>query len=260
MPGPRGRRRALTGRTPAPGDPFVVLGRRAADEAVAAGSARRLLLERGARVPGLVDRARAAGVPVEEVDRARLDGVAAGVRHQGVAVEVRPPAALGERDLGERDWSPDALVVVLDGVEDPQNVGAAARVAEAAGGSALVVRERRAAGVTPAAVRASAGALLHLPVAIVANVPRALQRLKDAGFTVVGLDASAPAAAYRTEPPSGRVAVVVGGEERGLSRLAREGCDLLIALPMRGRVASLNASTALAAAVYGFLLPGRIEA
>jgi len=148
-------------------------------------------------------------------------------------------------------------VVVLDGVEDPQNLGAAARTCEAAGVAAIVMRTRRAAGITPAAIRASSGALLHLPVARVANIARALERLKEAGFTAVGLDGSATGTIYDEACPEGLVAVVVGSEGSGISRLVRERCDLLVALPMLGRVASLNASASLAACLYGYVLPSR---
>jgi 23S rRNA (guanosine2251-2'-O)-methyltransferase len=177
-----------------------------------------------------------------------------------VVVRARPPAALTERELAAYPFTEDAVVVVLDGVSDPQNLGAAARSAEAAGAAMLVTRERRAAGVTPAAVRASAGALLHLPHARVANVPRALERLRELGFTVIGLEGSAPRSIEDEPCPAGRVALVVGSEDRGLSRLAREACDLLVALPMRGRVGSLNASAALAAALYAYVLPSRRQA
>jgi 23S rRNA (guanosine2251-2'-O)-methyltransferase len=232
-------------------------GIRAATEALETGSALRLIVDGGRGGEELSAAARARQVPIEVTDTESLDRMSGGIRHQGVAVEVRPPKTLGERDLASRDWPADAIVVVLDGVLDPHNVGASARVAEAAGASALVVRERRAAGITPAAVRASAGALLHLPVAVVANIPRALERLKDRGFTVVGLAGEAPARTDEQDPPDRPVALVVGGEERGLSRLTREACDVLVALPMRGKVGSLNASTALAAALYGFVLPAR---
>jgi len=151
----------------------------------------------------------------------------------------------------------DALVVVLDGITDPQNFGAAARSAEAAGGSMLVTRIRRAADVTPAAIRASAGALLHLPHARVANIPRALDRLQGVGFTVVGLDGDASSTIFDDPCPEGRVALVVGSEGEGMSRLVRERCDVLVSLPMRGRVGSLNASASLAAALYGYVLPSR---
>jgi len=110
---------------------------------------------------------------------------------------------------------------------------------------------------SPAAVRASAGALLHLPQARVANIPRALDRLKDGGFFVVGLDAKADRTVYDDPCPAGRVAMVLGSEGRGLSRLVRETCDALVRLPMRGKVSSLNASASLAAALYAYVLPSR---
>jgi 23S rRNA (guanosine2251-2'-O)-methyltransferase len=165
---------------------------------------------------------------------------------------------LSERDLEHRDWDADAIVVVLDGIEDPQNLGAAARAAEAAGAAALVTRTRRAAPVTDAAVRASAGALVHLPHARVANIARAIERLQAAGFTVVGLDGDAGRSIYDEPPPEGRVAIAVGSEGSGLSRLVRERCDLLVSLPMRGRVGSLNAASSLAAALYAYVMPGRV--
>lgn len=237
-------------------------GRRAALEAVRAGSAEEVLLARGARAtPGLREllaAAETAGVPVREVSRAELDGLAP--EHQGVVVRARLPAPLTERDLAAYPFADDAVVVVLDGVSDPQNLGAAARSAEAAGAAMLVTRERRAAGVTPAAVRASAGALLHLPLARVANIPRALERLRELGFAVIGLEGAAPRSVGDEPCPAGRVALVLGSEDRGLSRLSREACDLLVSLPMRGQVGSLNASAALAAALYAYVLPSRRRA
>ncbi len=167
---------------------------------------------------------------------------------------------LTERDLEARAWAEDAIAVVLDGVEDPQNLGAAARCAEAAGAAVLVTRTHRAAPVSPAAIRASAGALLHVPTARVANISRAIDRLRDAGFTAVGLDGDAERSIYDEPCPDGRVALVVGAEGSGLSRLVREHCDLLVSLPMRGRVGSLNASASLAAALYAYVLPARAGA
>jgi len=164
-------------------------------------------------------------------------------------------AFLSERDLGETEWAEDAIAVVLDGIEDPQNLGASARSAEAAGASVLVSRTHRGAPVTEAAIRASAGALLHLPHARVANIARAIERLQAAGFSAVGLDGSAERSIFDTRCPDGRVAIVLGSEGSGLSRLVRERCDLLVALPMRGRVDSLNAAASLAAALYAFVLP-----
>jgi len=240
-----------------------VSGRRAVAEAIAAGDTVEVLVARGARqteglraVLGAADRAR---VPVREVARAELDELARD--HRGVVARLRPDdgeaAALSERDLEFRDWDADAIVVVLDGIEDPQNLGAAARAAEAAGAAALVTRTRRGAPVTDAAVRASAGALLHLPHARVANISRAIERLQAAGFTVVGLDADAERSIFDRACPDGRVAIAVGSEGTGVSRLVRERCDDLVSLPMRGRVGSLNASASLAAALYGYVLPRR---
>ncbi len=243
-------------------DPAAVGGRRAVVEAIRAGRVRDILVAPGVRetkgLRAVMDAAAGAGLDMREADRTELDRLARD--HQGVVARLRDdprPPELGERDLGTFAFDDDAFVVVLDGITDPQNFGAAARCAEASGASLLVTRTRRAADVTPAAVRASAGALLHLPLARVANVPRALDRLQDAGFTVVGLDGDAEASIFDAPCPEGRVALVVGSEGDGMSRLVRERCDVLVALPMRGRVGSLNASASLAAAIYGYVLPSR---
>lgn len=238
----------------------LVVGRRPALEAVRSGAARELLVASSARsTEGLRDLLRAAeagGVAVRRVSTEKIDGMARGTRHQGVAARVSLPRELREADLSAREWSREAVVVVLDGVTDPRNVGAVARTAEAAGASAMVVRERRGTGLTPTALRASAGALLHLPVVRVANIRRALERLKDEGFRVFGFDASAGQTIDEAEPPKGRVAIVLGSEGAGLGRLVGEGCDELVAIPLRGRVDSLNVSAAAAVALYWFV-PGR---
>ena len=247
----------------------LISGRRAVVEALRAGRVKEVLVAVGARdtqgLRAVRDEARAAKVPVRATDRRELDRLAED--HRGVVARTvrghtghSGRAQMGERDLATFLFGPDALVVVLDGITDPQNLGAAARTAEAAGAEALVTRARRAAGVTPAAVRASAGALEHLPHAVVANIGRALARLQEVGFFVVGLDEEAPHSIFDQPSPEGRVAVVIGSEGEGMSRLVRERCDLLVALPLSGRVGSLNASAALAAALYGFVLPGRVVA
>ena len=234
----------------------VVAGRRTVLEAIRAGRTTEVLIARGARAtPALREVTRAAdeaGVPMREVTRSELDALASD--HHGVAARMGAVEPLDERELATRPFDPDALVVVLDGIEDPQNLGAAARSAEAAGAAMLVTRTRRSADVSPAAIRASAGALLHLPHARVANIARALGRLRDGGFTIVGLHEGSPVTVYEVQRPPGRVAVVVGSEGEGMARLTREACDLLVALPVRGRVASLNASAALAAVLYALVL------
>lgn len=238
---------------------LVVGGRRAVLEAVRAGRVTTVLLARGARAtPGLrelLDAARAEAVSVTEVERSELDAL--DPDHHGVAARVHLAETIDERGLSSWSYTDDALVVLLDGITDPHNLGAAARSAEAAGAEMFVTRTRRGADVTSAALRASAGALFHLPHARVANLTRALERLKDAGFTVVGLDESADPAAFERPCPEGRLAVVLGAEGEGISRLVRESCDVLMSLPVRGRVSSLNASAALAAALYAYVLPSR---
>ena len=240
----------------------LVAGKRAVLEAVRAGTVGEVLIAKGARQsPGMldvVDAARAAHVRTREVDRTELDRLAADHRGVVARIDAMPArAALGERDLTTFPWSEDAIAVVLDGVEDPQNLGAAARSIEASGGAMLITRTHRASPVTAAAVRASAGALLHLPQARVANLSRAIERLQDVGFTVIGLDEDAPRSIDEGTCPRGRVALVLGGEGKGISRLVTEHCDLLVSLPMHGRVASLNAATSLAAVLYAYVLPTR---
>jgi 23S rRNA (guanosine2251-2'-O)-methyltransferase len=240
----------------------AVGGRRAVAEAIRAGRAAEVLVASNVRetqgMRSVVEAASADGIVLREVDRRELDRLARD--HQGVVAMLAPqpaPRELGERELAQLPYDADAIAVVLDGVMDPQNLGAAARSAEAAGAAVLVTRVRRAADVSPAAIRASAGALMHLPIARVANIARALVRLQDAGFTVVGLAGDAPASIYDERCPGGRIAVVIGSEDEGLSRLVRERCDVLRSIPMSGQVGSLNASASLSAVLYGYVLPPR---
>lgn len=231
-----------------------IAGRRPVLEAVRSGAAREVLVAEGARPTSglreILDAARRARVPVHRVSVERVAAVAPDTRHQGVAARVRPPRTLAESELSRWQWVEDAVVLALEGVTDPHNVGALARTAEAAGAAALILRRRRGADLTPAAVRASAGALLHLPVARVANLSRTLERLRDRGFWVVGLDAQADRSLDELGPPPGPLALVVGSEGEGLSRLVREACDELVAIPLRGRVASLNVSVAAGIALF----------
>jgi 23S rRNA (guanosine2251-2'-O)-methyltransferase len=237
-------------------DRVLITGKRAVLEAIRAGRASEVRVAASARTtPGLrdvLDAASKQGTGVREVSREELDSMAADNR--GVVAYVTPAADLGERDLSAWAFENEAIVVVLDGVTDPQNLGACARAADAAGAAMLVTRTKRAAGVTPSAIRASSGALLALPHARVANITRALERLKDERFTVIGLDEEAEKDIYAGECAEGRVALVVGSEGEGIARLVREACDELVSVPMRGRVASLNASNSLAAALFGYVL------
>ena len=237
-----------------------MVGRRPALEAVRSGRATEVLVARGARSTSalreLVEAAGVLDVPVLTVPGERIESLADGALHQGVAARVNPRPRLSEADLSAREWAGDSVVMVIDGVTDPRNLGALARTAEAAGAEALITRRRRSAHMEKVALKASAGALLHLPAAEVANIPRALGLLKEAGFWVVGLDGSAGKTVFE-EPPPGRIALVLGAEGAGLSRLVRETCDELLAIPLRGKVASLNVSVAAGVALFSYAVRGK---
>ncbi|HUP04897.1 MAG TPA: 23S rRNA (guanosine(2251)-2'-O)-methyltransferase RlmB [Bryobacteraceae bacterium] len=201
----------------------------------------RLLVAKGAggpRVQEIVDLARRAAVPVRFEPRASLDRLAGSATHQGV---VALGAAKPYADLDEVASAP--LLVVLDGVEDPHNLGAIIRTAHAAGAGAVIVPERRAAGVTDVAAKAAAGALEHLPVARVTNINRTLEELKKRGYWIYGLD-------ERGQEPYDRVnfatptALVFGAEGAGLHEQVRRHCDALVRIPMAGKISSLNVSVA----------------
>ena len=190
------------------------------------------------------------GVEVERVDAGRLEELCGSPNHQGVCAEAEPyPYA----DPSGLLAGADALVVCLDQVQDPHNLGAVCRVAEAAGSAGVVIPGRRAVEVTPAVCKASAGAVEHLPVARVRNVADWLGAAKEAGAWVYG---ASPEAHLTYDQPdwSGRAVLVLGSEGQGLRPRVAAACDELVALPMDGRVATLNVSTAAAALLYGVRL------
>lgn len=215
---------------------------------------RRLLVAEGRDASPVVEEihelAGAAGVRVERVARSDLDARAEGLVHQGI-LAVAPPfayATLGE--VLDGTGGRPALLVALDGVTDPHNLGSIARTAEAVGAHGLLLPPRRSAGVTPAAEKAAAGALAHLPVVRLSNLVRDLQRLKERRLWIVGLDGDGPEALGDCRLLDEPVTLVVGSEGRGLARLTREACDALVHVPMRGAVGSLNASVAAGIALY----------
>jgi 23S rRNA (guanosine2251-2'-O)-methyltransferase len=189
--------------------------------------------------------AKEQGVPVERVKRAALDRLAQGTVHQGVvalssAAAYAEPGTVRERAL---QAGPSGFVLILDGVEDPRNLGALVRTAEAAGVQGVIVPARRAAGLTPVAVKTSAGATEYLPVERVVNLARELRTWKEAGFWVVGSAPDGEKVLYEADLRR-PVVVVVGSEGQGLHRLIRESCDEVVRLPMLGHIASLNVSVA----------------
>lgn len=194
----------------------------------------------------------AARVAVREVGRDEIERLAAGSVHQGVVARA-PAFPYAELDdvlaLADERGEPP-LLVALDGVTDPHNVGSIARTAEALGVHGLIVPARRAAGVTPTVEKAAAGALAHLPLVRVTNLVSALRTLHDRDVWIVGLDADAPDPLRDCALLSEAVCLTVGSEGRGLARLTAVQCDVLVNVPMQGRVGSLNASVAAAVAIY----------
>jgi 23S rRNA (guanosine2251-2'-O)-methyltransferase len=200
------------------------------------------------RLAALLDQARAQGVPVRTVPADALDRESRHGVHQGVVADV-DATPQGSIEAFTTTLDPAPLIVVLDEVEDPQNVGAILRTMDAVGATGLVRQTRRAARLDGAAAKASAGAVHHVPVADVVNIARAVEALKEAGVWTVGLDAAADLSYYEwdlTLP----TALVLGAEGHGLRRLVRERCDGLARIPMRGRVGSLNVSAAAAVVLY----------
>lgn len=233
----------------------IIFGRNAVREALLAGQPiNKLVLARGIapRIRrDIIALARREGVPVSEADRARLDVLTSGAAHQGMVAFIAEHAYVSVEELLEgADAVP--LILVLNGIQDPHNLGAILRTAEAAGCTGAVIPARRAVGITPAVVKASAGAVSYVPVARVANIARTLRYLKDRGLWVVGADPEGKEV-YWDADMKGPLALVIGGEDKGLGRVVRDECDFLVRLPMFGRVGSLNASVAAALLMYEVL-------
>lgn len=226
-----------------------VEGRNAVLEALRSGQRlRRVSLARGVKPNPALDEIRrlasAADIPVRTVDRSELDRMSVRGSHQGVIAEATPFRFTPMGDvLATASGKTSSLIIVLDHVTDPGNLGAIIRSAEVAGGDAVFVAKDRSAPVTAVVHKASAGATAHLPVVQVVNVHRALQELKDAGFWVVGASEKAEMTVWEA-PLEGRIALVMGAEGSGLSRVVQDACDLLVALPVRGHVDSLNVAQA----------------
>ncbi|HQF85638.1 MAG TPA: 23S rRNA (guanosine(2251)-2'-O)-methyltransferase RlmB [Acidobacteriota bacterium] len=229
----------------------VICGIHPVKEALATGGVERLLVAEGKhhpRIHELVTAARGRGIEVRAVPRAVLDRHAPGANHQGV---VAFSAGRALCDLAEllRPEAGTPLLLLLDGVEDPHNLGAILRSADGAGATGVILPKRRSAPLSDAVWRASAGAAAYVPVARVVNVAETIRTLQAGGVRVVGADAAA-GRPFFAEDLTGPVALVLGREGQGLHRLVRERCDALVSLPMRGRVSSLNVSVSAAILLY----------
>jgi 23S rRNA (guanosine2251-2'-O)-methyltransferase len=199
----------------------------------------------------LLREAKASGVLVEEVTWARLGQISGGAVHQGIVLQ---PAAADTLDLpslieGCRQLGESPLLVAVDGLTDPQNLGAILRSAEALGVHGLVLPQRRNAGLTGSVAKVAAGALEHLPVARVVNLNRSLETLRQEGYRVVGLDPKGTVSLEEADL-EGPLVVITGSEGQGLSLLTRRSCDQLVRIPLRGATPSLNASVATALVLY----------
>jgi 23S rRNA (guanosine2251-2'-O)-methyltransferase len=221
----------------------VLIGIHPVTEALRAGRPlERILIARGAgghRLQEVINLARKSGTPLRFENRDALDRLAGAKSHQGIV-------ALGaEKKYAALEDIPATaeLLVVLDGVEDPHNLGAIIRTAHAAGASAVIVPERRAAGLTETVAKAAAGALEHLPVVQVVNINQSLRSLRDEGWFVYGLDEKGPLAYDAVDWPA-RTVVVMGAEGKGLHELVKKNCDALVRIPIAGKIASLNVSVA----------------
>jgi 23S rRNA (guanosine2251-2'-O)-methyltransferase len=202
------------------------------------------------RVREALTTATSRGIPVLETPRGELDRLTDGAVHQGLAVQVPPYEYAHPRDLIDPEAPGIPLVVALDGITDPRNLGAIVRSVAAFGGHGVVVPSRRSAGMTASAWKTSAGAAARVPVAQAANLTRALEDFRKAGFFVIGLDMEGdvelPGLELATEP----LVVVVGSEGKGLSRLVRETCDQIVSVPMASGTESLNAGIAAGVTLY----------
>lgn len=218
----------------------------------------RLMIARERRadrqIAQIVQLAQKGNIEVRAADREELNRITGGALHQGV---VAVGAEVGYAALDDilripSERGEPGLILVLDGVEDPRNLGAVIRTAEAAGVHGVIIPERRSAGLTEAAFKAAAGALEYVPVARVTNIARTLDSLKQAGFWIAGAEAG-EGGFYWEADFTGHTAIVMGGEGRGTRRLVLEKCDFIISLPLMGRISSLNVSAAAAIILYEVL-------
>jgi len=202
-------------------------------------------------VQPIMEEAKARGIVVQQVDKSKLDRLVPDMQHQGVVAQAAAVAYVEVDELlaraAERGEAP--LIVLLDEIEDPHNLGSILRTADCTGVHGVIVPKRRSAGLTAVVAKTSAGAVEYVPVARVANLVQTMEKLKEAGLWIAGADAGAKEGFYETSL-TGPLAIVIGNEGQGLSRLVRERCDFILSLPMVGQINSLNASVATGVILY----------
>ena len=233
----------------------VIEGRNAVIEALRAGeNIDKIFIQKGETdktLGHIASKARAAGIVVVDADKRKLDGMSRTHAHQGVIALAAMREYVSVEDILERaaQKNEKPLIVICDEISDPHNLGAIIRTAECAGAHGIVIPKRRSAGLTAVVAKTSAGAVAHMPVARVANIPSLIKDLKKQGVWVFGTAAKGTTDLYKADL-KGAAAIVIGSEGDGMTRLVEEGCDFLVSIPMKGRISSLNASAAAAILLY----------
>ena len=232
----------------------VIAGRNPVSEAIRSGRAiDRILIAKGEKsgaVVGILAKARDRQIPVKEIDRQKLDYISSGAPHQGIVAfaAVRDYSTVDDIFDCAQSRGEQPFIIVLDEIEDPHNLGAIIRTAECAGAHGVIVPKRRSAGLSYTVGKASAGAVEYMHVARVTNIAALLDELKSRGVWVFGADMNGTD--YRQCDFAGACAIVIGNEGKGISRLVREKCDVIVSLPMKGKINSLNASVAAGILLY----------
>lgn len=230
----------------------LIIGRNPVNEALKAGREidRILVSSEEGSMKVLIAKAKERGIPVMKSERQALDRISQGQPHQGVAAYVSSYSYASVEDILEKaaDKGEDPFIIVLDGIEDPHNLGAIIRTADCAGAHGIIIPKRHSAGLTDTVAKASAGAIEYVPVAKVSNIAQTLESLKEKGIWVYACDMDGEN--YTDQNMKGGLALVIGSEGFGISRLVKEKCDFTVSIPMRGHVNSLNASNAACCVMY----------
>lgn len=232
----------------------IIAGRNPVMEAIRSGRSIESILvakgERSGSVVAIIAKAKQKNIPVKDVDSKKLDFLAKGVNHQGIVAQcaVKEYSTLEEIFALAEERGESPFIIVLDKIEDPHNLGAIIRTAECAGAHGVIIPERRSAGLSYTVEKTSAGALEYMPVVRVKNISAVLQKLKDKGIWVYGADMDGEH--YKKVNFDGAVALVIGNEGNGISPLVAKDCDVIVSLPMKGKINSLNASVAAGILMY----------
>ncbi|NGZ78095.1 23S rRNA (guanosine(2251)-2'-O)-methyltransferase RlmB [Saccharibacillus alkalitolerans] len=237
----------------------LIAGKHSVAEALRAGrSINKIWIAEGTQqkqMQPILTEAKNRGVVVQTADKRKLDTLVPGIQHQGVVAQAAPYVYAEVEDLlaAAAAKDEDPFLLILDEIEDPHNLGSILRTADCTGVHGVIIPKRRSAQVNATVSKTSAGAAEYVPVARVTNLAQTMEKLKESGVWIAGTDVRAEGEIYETDVFKGPVALVIGNEGEGMGRLVREKCDVLIKLPMQGRINSLNASVAAGVVMYEVL-------